>query len=282
MAWIDEAKKNSTTLVVLGVLTVIFGMLAIGMPFISGIAVTLYVGFLMLAMGVMQIIAAFKSGQWGAGILGALIGVLSILAGLFMVGRPVAGMAALALVLAAYFVVDGISEILISFRMRPETGWGWMFFNGAIAALLGFLLWRQWPYSGAFAIGLLFGIHILFSGFTMIFVGSSTRRFAGMVEDAVDEVVETADEATAKVGAMAAGAVAAAKDAAEDMGEAAGDMAHKAKEMAEDAVDAAKDVAEDVGEAAGDAVDKAKEIAGDAVDKAKDLVDGDEDEEEKA
>jgi len=293
MAWIDEAKKNSTTLIVLGVLTVIFGMLAIGMPFISGIAVTLYVGFLLLAMGVLQIIAAFKSGQWGAGIAATLIGLLSIFAGLFMVFRPVQGMATLALILAIYFLFDGISEIIVSFRMRPEPGWGWMFFNGAIAALLGFFLWRQWPMSGAFAIGLLFGIHILFSGFTMIFVGSGTRRFAGLIEDTVDDVVDVADDAVDGAQAVAGGAVAAAtgmvdkaqdlaedavagtKDAAEDVAEAAGDMVDKAKDMAEDAVEATKDAAEDVAEATGDAVEKVKDVAEDVVEKAKDLVDGD-------
>ena len=64
MAWIDEAKRNATTLIVLGILTVIFGMLAIGMPFISGIAVTLYVGFLLLAMGVLLIITHYTWGMF--------------------------------------------------------------------------------------------------------------------------------------------------------------------------------------------------------------------------
>jgi uncharacterized membrane protein HdeD (DUF308 family) len=231
MAWIDEAKKNATTLIILGVLTVIFGMLAIGMPFFAGVAVTLYVGFLLLFTGVLQIIAALKSGQWGAGIGGVLIGMLSIFAGLFMVFRPVAGMATLTLILAIYFVVEGVSEIIVSFRMRPEAGWGWMLFNGAVAALLGFFLWRQWPMSGAIAIGLLFGIHILLTGLTMIFVGSGTRGFAGMIEETVDDVVEVADDAVDRAQEMAGDAVEAVKDAAEDVAEAAGDVVDKAKDL---------------------------------------------------
>ena len=187
--WAHEAKKNATWLIVLGVLTVILGALAIGSPLMTGIAVTLFIGVLLTAMGVLQIIAAFKSGQWGSGIFGTLIGLLSIVAGLLMFFRPGIGLASLTLLLAAYFLVDGICEIIASFKMKPESGWGWMLFNGIVAAVLGFLLWRQWPVSGSYAIGILFGVHILMSGIVMAVVGLGARRISGAVEEAVEDVV---------------------------------------------------------------------------------------------
>lgn len=250
--WAHEAKKNATWLIVLGVLTVVLGILAIARPMLSGVAVTLFIGWLLAFMGVMQIIAALKSGQWGSGIIGTLIGLLSIVAGLFMIFRPIAGLASLTLFLAAYFLVDGIFEIITAFKMKPEQGWGWMLFNGIIAALLGFLLWRQWPYSGEFAIGFLFGIHILMSGIVMIFVGFGGRRVAGAVEDTVEDVYDGAKDA-------AAGLYAAAKDVAEDTADATGRAADAVVETSKDVVEGVSDAAENV------------------VDKAKDLLDGDED-----
>jgi uncharacterized membrane protein HdeD (DUF308 family) len=214
--WAHEAKKNATWLIVLGVLTAILGVLAIASPLMSGIAVTLFIGGLLTVMGVMQIIAAFKSGQWGSGIVGTLIGLLSIAAGLLMIFRPGIGLASLTLFLAAYFLVDGIFEIIASFKMKPESGWGWMLFNGIVAAVLGFLLWRQWPVSGSYAIGILFGIHILMSGIVMIVVGFGARRISGKIEDAVEDVVEGAKELAGDVADAAHRAVDAAKDLVDD------------------------------------------------------------------
>jgi len=246
--WAHEAKKNATWLIVLGILTVILGIMAIARPMISGMAVTLFIGGLLTFMGVLQIIAAFKSGQWGSGIVGTLIGGLSIAAGLLLIFRPIAGLATLTLFLAAYFLVDGIFEIITAFKMKPEQGWGWMLFNGIVAALLGFLLWRQWPYSGEFAIGFLFGIHILMSGIVMTVVGFGGRRISGAVEDTVEDVYDGAKD-------VAAGLYAAAKDVADDAADATG-------RAADAVVDTTKDVAEGVSDAAENVVDKAKDLLG--------------------
>ena len=252
--WAHEAKKNATWLIVLGVLTTILGILAIASPLMSGIAETLFIGGLLTVMGVLQIIAAFKSGQWGSGIVGTLIGLLSIAAGLLMVFRPGIGLASLTLFLAAYFLVDGIFEIIASFKMKPESGWGWMLFNGIVAAVLGFLLWWQWPVSGSYAIGILFGIHILMSGIVMIVVGFGARRISGAIEDAVEDAYEGAKEIAGKVAT-------AAKEAAEDVAD--------ATEAAADAVvDTSKDVAGGVADAARRAVDAAKDLVDDDEKKA--------------
>jgi uncharacterized membrane protein HdeD (DUF308 family) len=230
-AWANEAKKNSGLLIFLGILTVIFGVIAIGAPLLSGITVTVFVGFLMFGSGIAQIVHAFKSNQWGTGVWGTVIGLLGCFAGLFMIFRPLAGMAALALFLAIYFLVDGISEIIAAFKIRPDRGWGWVLFNGLIAVVLGFMIWRQWPLSGAWAIGILFGVHILMSGWTMIILGTGARRIAGAVEDVVEDAVDDAE-----------------------------DVAEKAKDLADDAVDAAEEVVENVGDMVEDTVEKARSV----------------------
>jgi uncharacterized membrane protein HdeD (DUF308 family) len=239
--WLDEAKKNSGFLIFLGILTVIFGVIAIGTPLITGVAVAVFVGFLLLASGIAQIVHAVKSRQWGTGIWGTVIGLLSVAAGLLMIFRPLVGLVTMTLLLAIYFLVDGISEIIAAFKIKPDQGWGWVLFNGIIAVVLGFMIWRQWPVSGAWAIGLLVGIHILMSGWTMIILGTGARRVAGAIEDAVEEAVDTAG------------------DAAESAADKAEEMVDKAKDFAEDVVDKAEDVAEDVVDKAKDAFDRDKD-----------------------
>lgn len=246
--WIKEAKKNSGLLIFLGVLTVVFGVIAIAAPLFTGITVTVFVGFLVLASGIAQIVHALKSKQWGTGIWGTIIGLLGCFAGLIMIFRPLVGLATLALLLAFYFLIDGISEIIAAFKIKPDQGWGWVLFNGVIALLLGIMIWRQWPVSGAWAIGVLFGVHMLMSGWTMVILGTGARRVAGAVEDAVDDAVDSAQDA-----------------------------AEKAGDMAEDAIDNARDLAGDAVHATEDLVEKASDVVEDAVDKAKDVITGDKD-----
>jgi len=210
--WMEEAKKNSGFLIFLGILTVIFGVIAIGSPLITGVAVAVFVGFLLLASGVARIVHALKSKQWGTGFWGTVIGVLGVAAGLLMIFRPLVGLVTMTMLLAIYFLVDGISEIIAAFKIKPDQGWGWVLFNGVIAVLLGLMVWRQWPVSGAWAIGILVGVHILITGWSMIILGSGARRIAGTIEDAVEDTVDTAGDVAEKAGDLAEDAVDKAKD----------------------------------------------------------------------
>ena len=204
--WIEDAKKNSGLLIFLGVLTVIFGIVAIATPYIVGVTVSVFVGILLLGSGVAQVVHAVKSRQWGTGIWGTVIGLLGVAAGLVMIFRPAVGLLSMTLLLAFYFLIDGISEIIAAFKIKPDQGWGWVLFNGVIAVLLGFMIWRQWPVSGAWAIGVLVGIHILFSGWAMIVLGGSARRFADAVEDAIEDAVDVAQDVVEKAGNAVEGA----------------------------------------------------------------------------
>jgi uncharacterized membrane protein HdeD (DUF308 family) len=261
--WLAEAKKNSGLLIFLGVLTVIFGVMAIAAPLITGITVAVFVGFLLLFTGIMRIVFALKSGQWGSGIWGTIVGLLGAVAGLLLIFRPMVGLLTLTLLLAIYFFVDGISEIIAALKIKPDQGWGWVLFNGVIALLLGIMIWRQWPMSGQWAIGVLVGVHILITGWTMIVLGTGARRIAGAIEDKVGDVVDTAGDA-------AEGAMDKAKDFTRDVADKTDEMADKAGDAVEDVVDKAKDFA-------GDVADKAEDVYDDVVDKAKDTFGGDKD-----
>ena len=174
--WMPEARKNARWLIVLGIIQVIFGLVAMGSPLITGIVVSIFVGAMLLVSGIGRIIEALKAGSWGVGMLALLIGALTVIAGVVMLFRPVVGLTTLTLVLAFYFLFEGVSTLVVAWRMRPAEGWGWVFFNGLVSLLLGILIWRQWPVSGAWAIGTLVGIHILFNGWSMIMIGVLARR----------------------------------------------------------------------------------------------------------
>jgi uncharacterized membrane protein HdeD (DUF308 family) len=177
-SWGQQAAKNAGWLVALGVVTVIAGFLAIGSPLASGMLVVIFIGIAMIIAGIARTIGAFHAGSFGQGALAFIGGILTFAAGFIMTGRPGIGLASLTLLLGAVLLVDGISTAILAFQVRPDKGWGWMLFSAVTGVLLGFLLLREWPLSGTWAIGTLVGINLIFSGFSIISVGSAARSMA--------------------------------------------------------------------------------------------------------
>ena len=121
---------------------------------------------------------AFKMGSFGKGLLMFVLGAVTVIAGGYLVARPGMGLATLTLFLAAYFLVDGVFEIIWAFRLRPIKGWGWQLFSGIATLVLGVMIWRQFPESSLWAVGLLAGIHMIFAGSSITSVCSATRGAA--------------------------------------------------------------------------------------------------------
>lgn len=176
-------KKASRRGMVLGIALVILGLLSIMAPMITGVTVSVLVGVLMIAAGIARLIWAFQAGSFGKGVLTFLLGGLLIVTGLVMLFRPVIGMASLAMLLAAFFLVDGIFEIVAAFKVKPEKGWGWLLFGGIASIVLAALIWWQWPISGAWAIGVLVGVKLLLAGSAMIALGSMGSGVAGRMAE---------------------------------------------------------------------------------------------------
>ena len=91
---------------------------------------------------------------------------------------PLTGILSLTILLAVFFIVEGIFEILASFRLRPDSGWGYLLFSGIVAILVGVLIWMGLPSSATWAIGLLAGINLLVSGWSFIFIAFAGRDAA--------------------------------------------------------------------------------------------------------
>jgi uncharacterized membrane protein HdeD (DUF308 family) len=177
---VDAIQRNAGLTVASGAVLIVAGLLAILSPFVAGLSITVMVGAMLILSGISQCFLAFRAGAFGRALVVFLVGVLLTVAGIHMISQPVSGLAALTLILMAYLLATGILEIVVAFQLRPADGWGLELFNGAVTLLLGILLWRQFPLSGAWAIGILFGIKMVFSGWAFVFIG----RAAGKLETA--------------------------------------------------------------------------------------------------
>ena len=171
----DAAKTGGKNMTILGGIAIALGLFAMLAPGITGLSIALIVGLLVVAGGIVRMIWAFQAGSFGKGLLMFAIGGLTLLCGVALVANPLFASGVMTIVLAIYFVVDGIVEIAAGFQQRPASGSGWMIFGGIVSILLGIMIWRQFPLSGAWAIGVLLGIKLFFVGLMMITGGSVVR-----------------------------------------------------------------------------------------------------------
>ena len=174
-AFLEEIKKNSGLTIAMGVIVLLMGLLAMGSPFIAGLSIAMVVGILFIIGGLGQLAFAFQASRR---ILNIILGILTVVVGVYMVMNPAAALASLTIFLAAYLIVSGIFEVMMAFQIKPANGWGWELFSGIISVLLGAMIWSQFPISGAWAIGILFGVKLLFSGWTLIMFGLAARGMA--------------------------------------------------------------------------------------------------------
>ncbi len=169
-------------MMIFGILSIIAGMAAIGSPFVAGAYVTIFIGIALIFGGIMELVVAFSAKGWQAGVWAFLGGILAILAGGLVIAKPVVGAAMMGIILIAFFLVDGLTRSILAFQLKPMKGWGWQLFSGIISVLLGIMLWQGWPLSGIWAIGVLVGIRLLFSGFGILFMGSAVASAEKAIE----------------------------------------------------------------------------------------------------
>jgi uncharacterized membrane protein HdeD (DUF308 family) len=96
--------------------------------------------------------------------------------GFYLVASPVAGLASLTLAIAVYLLIEGVLEFVLSLRMRPAPGSGWLLVDGVVTLILALMIWSTWPSSAAWVVGTLIGISMLFSGITRLMLSLAVRR----------------------------------------------------------------------------------------------------------
>jgi uncharacterized membrane protein HdeD (DUF308 family) len=158
----------------MGVALMILGLVAIGASIPATFATMTVFGILLLIGAIFEVVTAFWGRRWRGFFLHLLTGILYLIAGVFMIENPLEAALALTLLIAACLLVGGILRVVLSVVERFD-GWGWMLLNGIVSVILGVSIWRQWPLSGFWVIGLFIGIEMLFSGLSWVMLGLALR-----------------------------------------------------------------------------------------------------------
>jgi uncharacterized membrane protein HdeD (DUF308 family) len=164
----------------LGVLLIVAGAVAVGSPHVAQLTtyfLMVLFGWLLLAGGVVEIVNAFVVRTWRGFFLHLLAGVLHLVVGGLLVEHPVRGAEVLTLMLAVAFLVGGTFRLVGAVAVR-FSGWVWVALNGAITLALGVAIWRSWPGSSDWVIGLFVGIDLIFDGWSWVMLGLMVKAAA--------------------------------------------------------------------------------------------------------
>lgn len=176
-AFTQSIRAHWKLFLVEGIILVLLGLLAIVIPPLATLGVTIVLGWVFLFSGVAGLITTFGARQAPGFWWSLLSAVLAIAAGLVLLISPVRGAISLTFLLIAFFVIEGVITIMYALEHRRElTGqWGWMLFSGIVDLVLAVLIFAGLPGSAAWALGLLVGINMLFGGSAMIAMAMHAR-----------------------------------------------------------------------------------------------------------
>ena len=172
----SPARKVASTLKWEGIALIVLGTIAIVLPGVFTLAITTLIGVLLLVGGAIRLWRCLSGGDAGSHLWHILASVLAVVAGVLLLVNPMEGVLTLTIILIALFLAEGLMKAIGAVNMRPASGWVWMLVSGLVDIVLGVLLWSGLPGTALWAIGLLVGISLLFTGWTAVALSLGMRR----------------------------------------------------------------------------------------------------------
>ncbi len=126
-------------------------------------------------MGSSKVFTHFPAQKWSGFFIDLLTGILYVVVGFMLIRSPGETATALTLLIAMFLLFGGIFRVAVAIATRYHN-WGWLLLHGIVDVLLGVLIWKQWPLSGLWVIGLFVGIDMLLNGWTLVMLGLAARR----------------------------------------------------------------------------------------------------------
>jgi uncharacterized membrane protein HdeD (DUF308 family) len=169
-------KSSSTSLILIGVLALIIGIVAIAWPGVTILALVILFAVYAFADAGLQTMRAFSSRSAGPVLGHLLLAVVDVAAGVFALAWPAPTAYVLVIVVAAWALAGGVAEFFAGFQIGESAGTRALFIlSGLVSVAFGVLLFAR-PGVGAVTLALLFGLYALIYGFSQITAGIQVRQ----------------------------------------------------------------------------------------------------------
>src|ERR1700761_5114542 len=137
-------KSTSTSLILIGVLALIIGIIAIAWPGITILALVIMFAIYAFTDAGLQTVRAFSSRSAGPVLGHLLLALIDVAAGVFALVWPAPTAYVLVIVVAAWAFAGGIAEIAAGFQIGEGAGTRALFIlAGLVSVLFGVLLFAR-------------------------------------------------------------------------------------------------------------------------------------------
>ena len=147
-----------------GVLLIIAGFLAVLMPGAAALATAVLFAWLLIFAGGFEVAYAMQSRHRSGFGWKLASGILTLLLGIALLFLPAASVLSLAILVGAFLLASGVARVVLSFKVRPQRGWGWVLVDGLVSIALAVLVFVGWPASSIAVIGVLVGFSLISTG----------------------------------------------------------------------------------------------------------------------
>jgi uncharacterized membrane protein HdeD (DUF308 family) len=174
----DSIREHRGWFMFVGGALIVLGIVAVMFPLVTAIAAKVFLGWILLIGGVVEIFHAFSAKRWSAFFYEVLMGILYVIVGIWLAFFPLTGIITLTLILAFTFILQGVLQALMAFHMRPHEGWVWMLIAGLIAVVAGMMIIGGLPSTATWAIGLMVGISMISTGWAYLILAIQAGKLA--------------------------------------------------------------------------------------------------------
>jgi uncharacterized membrane protein HdeD (DUF308 family) len=105
-------------LLLLGLLSLVFGVFILGAPVVASIAVTAVTGILLLVSGGFQVVGGFMVDGLGNKALSIILGIVLLFLGWSFISNPLQGTMSLSMLVLILFVIGGSARVIYALQMR--------------------------------------------------------------------------------------------------------------------------------------------------------------------
>ena len=162
-----------------GIITFLAGIVVLAWPGATLLVIAVLFGIQLITAGIFRFVAAFatEDASGGTRVLLALLGVLSIIIGLWAVRHVLLTLLALIVLLGIFWVVNGTIELFtaLSHRGMPERGWTAAM--GVLSILAGIVV-LIYPGESLLTLSIVLGIWLLIYGVMEIMTAFRLRGLA--------------------------------------------------------------------------------------------------------
>ncbi|MBR8830504.1 MAG: hypothetical protein N5P05_003968 [Chroococcopsis gigantea SAG 12.99] len=160
--------KGMNNPLLMGILLIIIGIVGIVLPNFSTFVVETWVSLMLISAGAAKLVYSFQTRNEGGFIWKLVLSILYVATGIMLLLNPLNGILSLTLLLGSFLLAEGVFELFLAFRVRPQQNWTWVLGNGIITILLGAMIWFQWPFNAPWLLGTLVGASVLFTGISRV------------------------------------------------------------------------------------------------------------------